>query len=108
MTVEEVRTIALSLPGAAEGFHHGHPDFRVGKSIFGSLWPDQDRAVLRVPPPLGESLVAQDAETFRIVSNSGGMAWVSIQLPRIAPDEFRSLIEIARDQIVEKPKSSKR
>jgi len=108
MTAEEVRAIVASLPGAAEGSHQGHPDFRVGKSIFASLSANEERAVVRIPPPLGDSLVAQDAETFRIVSGMGGMSWVSVQLARTTSEELRPLFEIAREQIVEKPSRKKK
>src|SRR5574340_599418 len=34
MTVNDFRRIALAMPEAAEGFHMGHPDFRVDGKIF--------------------------------------------------------------------------
>lgn len=37
MTASDFRRIALSLEGAEEGSHMGHPDFRVGGRIFATL-----------------------------------------------------------------------
>lgn len=37
MTVDDFRRIALSLDGAEESSHMGHPDFRVGGRIFATL-----------------------------------------------------------------------
>ena len=37
MTPDDFRRIALSQPGAAEGAHMGHADFRVGGRIFATL-----------------------------------------------------------------------
>jgi len=37
MTAADFRKIALSLPGAVEAAHMGHPDFRVGGKIFATL-----------------------------------------------------------------------
>ncbi len=37
MTAHDFRRIALSLDGAEEGSHMGHPDFRVGGRIFATL-----------------------------------------------------------------------
>jgi YjbR protein len=37
MTVDDFRRIALSLEGAEESSHMGHPDFRVGGRIFATL-----------------------------------------------------------------------
>jgi hypothetical protein len=37
MNAQDFRRIALSLEGAEEGSHMGHPDFRVGGRIFATL-----------------------------------------------------------------------
>ena len=37
MSSKRFRLTALRLPGAAEGAHHGHADFRVGKRVFATL-----------------------------------------------------------------------
>lgn len=37
MSEEEFRKIALSMAGAIEASHMGHPDFRVGGKIFATL-----------------------------------------------------------------------
>ena len=37
MTAEEFREIALEMPGAIEGAHMGHPDFRANGRVFASL-----------------------------------------------------------------------
>ena len=37
MTEATFRKLALELPGATEGSHMGHPDFRVGGKIFATL-----------------------------------------------------------------------
>jgi hypothetical protein len=37
MDADDFRRIALSLEGAEEGSHMGHPDFRVGGRIFATL-----------------------------------------------------------------------
>lgn len=95
MTIDQAREIALALPEAFESAHHGHPDFRIPQGIFASLWPGQDRSVLRLPPPLAEGLAEQAPETFRIVSRSGGMGWVSVTLSKVDIEEFRSLMQTA-------------
>jgi hypothetical protein len=49
MTADQFRRLALSLPGALEGAHMGHPDFRVGGKIFASLgYPDKAWGVIRL------------------------------------------------------------
>jgi hypothetical protein len=99
MTVEEARSIALEQPDAIESSHHDHPDFRVGNSIFATLWPTQDRSVLRLPRTFAESLEQQNGELYRIVSRGGGQGWVSVRLPDMEATDFRSLVEIAHGNL---------
>ena len=40
VSVDEARSLALSLPEAVEQDHHGRPSFRVGGKIFATLWSD--------------------------------------------------------------------
>jgi hypothetical protein len=96
MNVEEARAIILSQPDASEGAHHGHPDFRVGKTLFATLWPDEGRAVLKLPLAFAESLELEKPGLFRVVSRPKGVGWVSVQLDSADPAEFRELVEMAR------------
>jgi hypothetical protein len=41
VSLEEARSLALSLPEAVEQDHHGRPSFRVGGKIFATLWNEQ-------------------------------------------------------------------
>ncbi len=41
VSVDEARSLALSLPDAVEKDHHGRPSFRVGGKIFATLWSEQ-------------------------------------------------------------------
>jgi len=41
MTVNDFLRIALSMPGATESSHMDHPDFRVNKRIFATIWPNE-------------------------------------------------------------------
>lgn len=51
------------MPGAVEGEHHGHPDFRAGGRVFASLHPDGLRGMVRVSPDEQRRLVAHAAFT---------------------------------------------
>ena len=63
MTAEDFRRLVLALPGAVEGAHMGHPDFRANGRIFASLHsgdrtgmvkltPDEQREYLREYPDM--------------------------------------------------------
>jgi len=48
VTVEEFRRVALALPEAIEGAHMGHPDFRVRKKIFATVWPAEGWGMVKL------------------------------------------------------------
>ena len=60
-SADDFRRIALSFPGAEEGAHMGHPDFRVGGKIFASLHaPAKGTGAVMLLPEQQE--LAMDAE----------------------------------------------
>jgi hypothetical protein len=71
VTADDFRRIALSLPGASESAHMGHPDFRVGGKIFATLGaPDEDWGMVKLTP-LQQALLVQ-AEPAVFVPVKGG------------------------------------
>ena len=51
MTIDEFRSMALTLPGAVESQHMNHPDFRIGGKIFASVgYPDESFAMVKLTP----------------------------------------------------------
>jgi len=99
LTVAEARAAALRQPGAREGSHHGHPDFRVGSRIFATLWPSENRSVLRLPVEFAESLESGTGDAFRIVSRAGGQGWVSASLADLDAGEFEELMAVAVEHL---------
>jgi hypothetical protein len=99
MTLEQARAVLLWQDCATEGWHHGHPDFRVGKTIFATLGPAQDRSVLRLPLGFAESMVEGGVQGCKIVSRAGGCGWLSVQLGTFDADEFEGLAALARSSL---------
>lgn len=58
MTPTQFRRLALALPDVVEGSHHDHPDFRAHGRVIASLHPDGEQAMVKIPPPLQQRLVA--------------------------------------------------
>jgi len=51
MSATSFRKIAPGLPGAIEGSHQGHADFRAGKRIFATLgYPDANGGMVKLTP----------------------------------------------------------
>jgi hypothetical protein len=65
MTVHEFRSLALSLPEAAEDSHMGHPDFRVRGKIFATLGPDEDWGMVKLTADQQGSFVRIEPEVFQ-------------------------------------------
>jgi hypothetical protein len=60
VTAKAFRKLALSLPGASESAHMGHPDFRVGGKIFATLGPDEEWGMVKLTPDDQADLVGDD------------------------------------------------
>jgi hypothetical protein len=69
---ETVRELALALPEVEEQDHWGRPSFRVRGKIFATLWPDEQRAMLKLPPTEQAALIMLDPETFSAAPGTWG------------------------------------
>ena len=73
MSSNRFRRAALSLPGAIEGSHQGHADFRAGKRIFATLgYPDKDWGMVKLTPEQQSVLVEAEPDIFRPVPGGWG------------------------------------
>jgi hypothetical protein len=73
MPSRQFRQIALSLPGAIEGSHQGHADFRVGKRIFATLgYPDANWGMVKLTPEQQAVLIEAEPKIFRPVPGGWG------------------------------------
>src|SRR5882762_1676530 len=95
VTADQVRELVARLPGAQEGAHHGHPDFRVKKEIFATLSEAEDRAALRLTHLEARALAASRPAAVRLVSDREPIGWVSVLFESISEDEFADLLEEA-------------
>jgi hypothetical protein len=73
MKVDDFRRIALSMPGASESAHMGHPDFRVGGKIFATLgYTSEESGVIMLPPDEQERLVRAYPAIFMPIKGAWG------------------------------------
>jgi hypothetical protein len=64
LTADDFRRIALGLPGAVEGAHMGHPDFRASGRIFATLHTDLQSGMVKLTPGQQERFVAEEPGAF--------------------------------------------
>jgi len=94
-TADEVRAIALGLPGATEGTSYGTPAFRVAGSLFLRLHQDGRDLVARAEGDARDVLVASDADVFHVTDHYRGHPWVLVRLAAVSRDQLEHVIEHA-------------
>lgn len=97
LTPQQVREIALGLPGTTEQDHHGRPSFRVRGRIFATLWkPD----VMNVMPGEGriQAAVAEAPEACREFYWGGRLRAVQVALDAADGEFVADLLHYAWSQ----------
>ena len=103
MTFDEVRAIALSLPGVEEGPCYGTPGLRCRGKILGRLWPDgQVLVITRVSFDEREFLMAADPETFFVTDHYRNYPSVLARLDRLDAPTLQRLLTQAWREVASK------
>ena len=93
VTVEEVRSVALSLPRAYEAFVRGRVKFRVGRIVFLAFSRDQTEMGFGFPKEWREALVVSEPDKFRLPEQSDlRYNWAVVRLAAIDAPEMRELV----------------
>ncbi|MCX4820729.1 MmcQ/YjbR family DNA-binding protein [Streptomyces sp. NBC_01142] len=89
-TADDVRRLALSLPGAREKLAWGMPTFRLesGGRIFASLDDDDTAMGVKCPKEDREELIASEPDKFFIrAGHDDNFAWLRVRLAALEGDE---------------------
>jgi hypothetical protein len=97
VTAKDYRRIALSLPGASEGSHQGHPDFRVGGKIYCTLGYEKEGfGVLKLSLEEQAGLVDDAPEVFSPVPGGWGrMGMTRVKLDAVSADVLEGALKMA-------------
>ena len=97
MDANDFRRIALSLEGAVEGSHMGHPDFRVGGRVFATLASeDEGYGNLMLTPEQQEVFVEELPAVFVPVAGGWGkMGATHIRLAVATEDLLAGALQTA-------------
>ena len=93
LTWEDVRRIALSLPGVEEGTSYGMPGFRVAKKFLTRLKEDGKAFVVKIGMDEREMLMEAEPETFFITEHYRAWPSMLVNLASAREDEVRRLLE---------------
>ena len=88
-TAEDFRRIALSFPGAEEGAHMGHSDFRVGGRIFATLGaPDDAWGMAALMPEQQEDFMTLAPGAFEPAAGAWGRGGSTLVRLEAVPDNL--------------------
>jgi hypothetical protein len=97
VSLDQARSLALSLPRAVEQDHHGRPSFRVDGRIFATLWDEQHMNVM-VDEPGILSAVQSDPDICTEVYWGKRLAAVRVDLMSADAGLLRELLEDAHER----------
>ena len=85
----DFRRIALAFPGAREGAHMVHADFRVGGKIFASLGsPDDQWGMASLMPEQQDDFITLAPEAFKPAAGAWGRGGSTLVLLDAVPDHL--------------------
>ena len=83
----------MSLPRTSEHLIREHTKFRVGRLVYASVSPDEERIGFGFPKDEREALVASAPEKFMMpLPADERYQWVRARLAALDPDELRELL----------------
>ena len=91
--LEDVRRIATALPRTSEHLIREHVKFRVGRIVYASVSPDEERLGFGFPREERAALVASRPDTFMMPRPSDmRYQWVAARLGALDVGELRELL----------------
>jgi hypothetical protein len=94
MTVDEMRDICLSFPGASEGASYGKPAFLVNKKFFTRLRrEDQSLVLMEIPFDEREMLMQAEPDTFHYTAHYKDYPCVLARIATLHPGSLRAFLE---------------
>ena len=103
VTIDDVRSLAETLPRSAEGVVRDRVKFRVGRIVYLAFSRDDSLMGFAFPKEERDALVAAEPDKF-LMPRPGDMRynWVVVRLERIDEDEMRELVLDAWRMVVPK------
>ncbi len=104
MTSDDFRRLVLEMPGAIEGAHMGHPDFRANGRIFASLHSQDRYGMVKLTPEEQRELMREYPRTFEPSAGAWGrQGYTNVKLATADERAVRAAITLAFEGIMAKP-----
>jgi hypothetical protein len=102
-TLEDVRSVALTLPRSYEAFVRGRVKFRVGRIVYLAFSRDETVLGFAFPKEWREALVESEPDKFLMPEPSDlRYNWAQVRMGAIGEDELRDLVIDAWAMVVPK------
>ena len=98
MTPEEVRALALSLPGTTEQPHHERTSFRVGGRIFATMPPDGESVNIMLGDEDARAAAEEHSDAVSLLWWGRKLSGVTVDLARV---DAPALAEAVRELLQE-------
>ena len=96
MTADDFRRLVLTLPGAIEGAHMGHPDFRANGRIFASLHSGDRTGMVKLTPEEQREYLREHPEMFTPSAGAWGrQGCTNVILDAAAVNAVRGALTLA-------------
>jgi hypothetical protein len=103
VTIQEVRSLALTLPRTTEAFVQGRVKFRVGRIVYLAFSRDETLLGFAFPKEWRDALVETEPDKFMLPRESDlRYNWAVVRLAAIDPSEMRELVVDAWAMVVPK------
>ena len=103
ITVQEVRSLALTLPRTTEAFVQGRVKFRVGRIVYLAFSRDESLLGFAFPKEWRDALVETEPDKFMLPRDSDlRYNWAVVRLAAIDAEEIRDLVVDAWAMVVPK------
>ena len=107
LTFDDVRHIALTMPGVEERTSYGRPAFYVGKTMLACAGKQNDHIVVRMGFDERELRMEAEPGTYFITDHYRGWPYVLVRLATIAEDALARLLEQTRREVAPKARERK-
>jgi hypothetical protein len=93
VTVEDVRSLAMSLPRTTEALVRDRVKFRVGRIVYVAFSRDETQMGFAFPKEEREALVGSEPDKFRMPGRADlRYNWVEARLDALDEDEMREIV----------------
>ena len=104
MTADDFRRLALSMQGAIESAHMGHPDFRANGRIFATLHTNDSCGMVKLEPDEQRAVMREHPKVFEPSSGAWGrQGCTNVRLERADERTVQAAMMLAWEHVASAP-----